>query len=50
MQMIVAYIRPRMRDAVVDQLRKIKVPGASLSTVEGFGHEADPEGDRKSVV
>lgn len=44
MQMIVAYIRPRMRDAVVDQLRKMKVPGASISTVEGFGHEAGPEG------
>ncbi|MFO8231132.1 MAG: P-II family nitrogen regulator [Longimonas sp.] len=46
MQMIVAYIRPRMRDAVVNQLRKMKVPGASLSTVEGFGHEAGPEGER----
>jgi len=46
MQMIVAYIQPRMRDAVVDQLRKMNVPGASLSTVEGFGHEAGPEGKR----
>jgi nitrogen regulatory protein PII len=35
-----------MRDAVVDRLRKLKVPGASLSTVEGFGHEAGPGGER----
>jgi len=46
MQMIIAYFRPRMRDAVVDRLRKLKVPGASLSTVEGFGHEAGPGGER----
>lgn len=44
--MIIAYFRPRMRDAVVDRLRKLKVPGASLSTVEGFGHEAGPSGER----
>ena len=46
MQMIIAYIRPRMRDSVVDKLRKMNVPGASLSTVEGFGHEVGPEGER----
>lgn len=46
MKMIIAYFRPRMRDAVVDRLRKIKVPGASLSTVEGFGREAGPGGER----
>lgn len=46
MQMIIAYFRPRMRDAVVDRLRRLKVPGASLSTVEGFGHEAGPGGTR----
>ncbi len=46
MQMIIAYFRPRMRDAVVDQLRKMNVPGASLSTVEGFGREAGPGGKR----
>ncbi|NBB86641.1 MAG: DUF3240 domain-containing protein [Bacteroidetes bacterium] len=46
MQMIIAYIRPRMRDAVMDRLRRLKVPGASLSTVEGFGHEAGPDGER----
>lgn len=46
MHMIIAYFRTRMRDAVVDRLRKLKVPGASLSTVEGFGHEAGPGGER----
>lgn len=46
MQMIIAYFRPRMRDAVVDQLRKMNVPGASLSTIEGFGREAGPGGER----
>lgn len=46
MHMIIAYFRPRMRDAVVDRLRKINVPGASLSTVEGFGHEVGPDGER----
>ena len=46
MHMIIAYFRPRMRDAVMDRLRKLKVPGASLSTVEGFGHEASPGGER----
>lgn len=46
MKMIIAYFRPRMRDAVADRLRKMKVPGASLSTVEGFGREAGPGGER----
>jgi nitrogen regulatory protein P-II 1 len=30
----------------MDRLRRLKVPGASLSTVEGFGHEAGPGGER----
>jgi len=46
MQMIVAFLCPRMRDAVMDRLRRLQVPGASLSTVEGFGHEAGPGGER----
>lgn len=46
MQMIIAYVRPRMRGAVMDRLRRLKVPGASLSMVEGFGHEAGPGGER----
>lgn len=46
MQMIVAYIRPRMRGTVMDRLRRLKVPGASLSTVEGFGYEAGVRGER----
>lgn len=44
MKMIVAYIRPITQDDVVQRLRQMEVPGASLSTVEGFGREADPEG------
>jgi len=44
MQMIVAYIRPRMQDAVVEALRRMKVPGASFSDIDGFGLEPDQEG------
>ena len=44
MQMIVAYIRPLVKDEVAERLRKLKVPGASLSRVDGFGREADEEG------
>jgi nitrogen regulatory protein PII len=42
--MIVAYIRPIVKDEVVERLRKLKVPGASLSRVDGFGREADSQG------
>ena len=44
MKMITAYIRPIVQDEVVERLRTMEVPGASLSDVEGFGREADPEG------
>ena len=44
MQMIIAYIRPIVKDEVAERLRKLKVPGASLSRVEGFGREADAQG------
>lgn len=44
MKMITAYIRPIVQDEVVERLRNIEVPGASLSEVEGFGLEADPDG------
>jgi len=44
MQMIIAYIRPRMQDAVVEVLRRMNVPGASFSSVDGFGLEPDREG------
>jgi len=44
MQMIVAYIRPLVKDEVVERLRTLEVPGASLSRVDGFGREADEEG------
>lgn len=44
MQMIVAYIRPLVQDDVVNRLRQMEVPGASLSEVDGFGLEADPKG------
>jgi nitrogen regulatory protein PII len=44
MQMIVAYIRPIVKDEVAERLRKLKVPGASLSRVDGFGREADAQG------
>mgnify|MGYP000046341426 FL=1 len=47
MQMIVAYIRPLVKDEVAERLRKLNVPGASLSRVDGFGREADAQG-RKS--
>ena len=44
MQMIIAYIRPIVKDEVAERLRKLKVPGASLSRVDGFGREADAQG------
>ena len=44
MQMIIAYIRPIVKDEVAERLRKLKVPGASLSRVDGFGREADTDG------
>lgn len=44
MQMIVAYIRPLVKDAVAERLRALAVPGASLSRVDGFGREADAQG------
>jgi len=44
MQMIVAYIRPRMQDGVVEVLRRMKVLGASFSSIDGFGLETDREG------
>lgn len=44
MKLVLAYIRPRKRDAVVDRLRQMRVPGVSLSTVDGFGLEADASG------
>ena len=44
MQMIIAYIRPIVKDEVVERLRTLKVPGASLSRVDGFGREADAHG------
>lgn len=45
MKMIVAYIRPVVQDQVVERLRKMEVPGASLSRVQGFGLEADTTGN-----
>ena len=44
MKKIVAYIRPVMKESVVEQLRRLRVPGASLMEVEGFGLEADATG------
>ena len=44
MKKIIAYIRPIMQDEVVERLRGLEVPGASLTEVHGFGREADPEG------
>lgn len=44
MKLIMAYIRPIIQDEVVERLRKMNVPGASLSPVDGFGLEADPSG------
>ncbi|MFB6099386.1 MAG: P-II family nitrogen regulator, partial [Salinibacter sp.] len=43
--MIVAYIRPIVQDEVVERLRKMEVPGASLSPGDGFGLEADLSGE-----
>lgn len=45
MKMLIAYIRPAMKDAVVTRLRRMDVPGASLSRVDGFGLEADETGE-----
>jgi nitrogen regulatory protein PII len=42
--MIIAYIRPIVKDEVAERLRELKVPGASLSRVDGFGREADAHG------
>jgi nitrogen regulatory protein PII len=44
MQMIVAYIRPFVKDEVAERLRRMQVPGASMTRVDGFGREADAEG------
>lgn len=44
MKMIVAYIRPVKQDEVVNRLRQMEVPGASMHPVDGFGLEADPSG------
>jgi nitrogen regulatory protein PII len=44
MKKIIAYIRPIMQDEVVERLRGLEVPGASLTEVHGFGREADLEG------
>lgn len=46
MKLITAYIRPIVQDKVVERLRTMEVPGASLSEVDGFGREADPEGKK----
>jgi nitrogen regulatory protein PII len=46
MQLIVAYIRPIAKDDVAQRLRALEVPGASFSRVDGFGLEADTEGDK----
>ena len=44
MHMIVAYIRPIVKDEVAEHLRDLKVPGASMDPVDGFGREADATG------
>jgi Nitrogen regulatory protein PII len=44
MQMLVAYIRPIVKDEVAERLRGLEVPGASFSRVDGFGLEADSGG------
>lgn len=46
MKLITAYIRPIVQDEVVERLRTMEVPGASLSEVDGFGREADPDGGK----
>ncbi|HHP7237478.1 P-II family nitrogen regulator [Longibacter sp.] len=46
MNMIVAYIRPNMKESVVERLRQLRAPGASFTDVEGFGLEADATGQR----
>ena len=45
MKLIVAYIRPIVQDEVAERLQTMEVPGVSLSEVDGFGREADPEGE-----
>jgi nitrogen regulatory protein PII len=45
MNMIIAYFRPIMEDDVVERLRALEVPGASLTEIDGFGLEADPGGE-----
>ncbi|MFB6247329.1 MAG: P-II family nitrogen regulator [Salinibacter sp.] len=42
--MLVAFIRPIVKDEVAERLRALEVPGASFSRVDGFGREADPQG------
>jgi nitrogen regulatory protein PII len=44
MKKIVAYIRPIVKERVVERLRRLSVPGASLMDVDGFGLEADATG------
>jgi nitrogen regulatory protein PII len=44
MKKIVAYIRPIVKERVVERLRRLRVPGASLMDVDGFGLEADATG------
>ncbi len=46
MQMIIAYIRPVVKDEVAQRLRAREVPGASFSRVDGFGREADTQGEK----
>jgi nitrogen regulatory protein PII len=46
MKQVIAYVRRRKRDAVVERLRSMDVPGASLTNIDGFGLEADAQGDR----
>ena len=45
MKQVIAYVRRRKRDAVVERLRDIEVPGASLAEIDGFGREADESGE-----
>jgi nitrogen regulatory protein PII len=46
MTMIVAYIRPNMKESVVERLRQVHAPGASFTDVEGFGLEPDATGQQ----
>lgn len=45
MKQIVAYIRPIVKEEVIERLREMQVPGASLSRVDGFGLETDTTGE-----